>query len=182
MKTLDIPKEHFIGSYFIDEKVCDDMLKFFWLSKHRHHHSELSFDVKKSIEIGINPNENSEPNISYLDEIKKCLWEYGKVYDQSWKLCLNEHYNIQHYNKGEGFFKWHCERTKKRYADRFLVFMTYLNDVDDGGTEFKYQNIEIKARKGLTLIWPSEWTHTHRGVISKTKEKTIVTGWFHLNE
>jgi len=182
MKTLDIPKEHYIGSYFIDEKVCDDMLDFFWSSKHRHHHSELSFDIKKSIEMGINPNQNFEPNISYLNEIKKCLIEYGKAYDQSWQLCVNEHYNIQHYNKGEGFFKWHCERTTTRFANRFLVFMTYLNDVDDGGTEFKYQNIEIKARKGLTLIWPSEWTHTHRGVISKTKEKTIVTGWFHLNE
>ena len=56
--------------------------------------------------------------------------------------------------------------------------MTYLNDVDDGGTEFMHQNIITPAVKGLTLIWPADWTHAHRGVISKTKEKYIITGWF----
>jgi hypothetical protein len=55
--------------------------------------------------------------------------------------------------------------------------MTYLNDVDDGGTEFYYQKTIIKAEKGLTLIWPADWTYTHKGQISNTKEKTIITGW-----
>ena len=58
--------------------------------------------------------------------------------------------------------------------------MTYLNDVKDGGTEFLHQNITTPAKKGLTLIWPAFWTHTHRGVISKTKEKYIVTGWINF--
>jgi len=26
-------------------------------------------------------------------------------------------------------------------------------------------------------MWPSDFTHTHRGIISKTKEKYILTGW-----
>jgi len=182
MKTLNIPKEHFIGSYFIDEKVCDDMLKYFWSNKNRHEQTKMNHNVKKSIEMGINPNDKFEPNLSYLNELKNCFSKYGKEYEHDWTLGINENYNIQHYNKGDGFYKWHCERVIKRFADRILVFMTYLNDVDDGGTEFKFQNIEIKARKGLTLIWPADWTHTHRGVISKTKEKTIITGWFHLNE
>ena len=59
-----------------------------------------------------------------------------------------------------------------------LVFMTYLNDVLDGGTEFKYQKLITKAKKGLTLIWPSDFTHTHKGQISNTSEKYIITGWF----
>ena len=37
--------------------------------------------------------------------------------------------------------------------------------------------IKTKAKKGLTLIW-LDFTHTHKGVVSKTKEKYIVTGWF----
>ena len=60
--------------------------------------------------------------------------------------------------------------------------MTYLNSVEDGGTEFKYQNLITPAKKGLTLIWPAQWTHTHRGQISGTKEKYIVTGWFNFHE
>ena len=63
---------------------------------------------------------------------------------------------------------------------RALVFMTYLNDVEDGGTEFLHQNVYTPAKKGLTLIWPAYWTHTHRGVVSKLKEKYIVTGWINF--
>ena len=59
-----------------------------------------------------------------------------------------------------------------------LVWMTYLNDVDDGGTEFENQKFSSPAKKGLTLFWPADWTYTHRGIISYTKEKYIVTGWF----
>ena len=46
--------------------------------------------------------------------------------------------------------------------------------------KFLHQNITTPAKKGLTLIWPAFWTHTHRGVISKTKEKYIVTGWINF--
>ena len=30
--------------------------------------------------------------------------------------------------------------------------MTYLNNVENGGTEFYYQNLRVEAKKGLTLI------------------------------
>ena len=57
--------------------------------------------------------------------------------------------------------------------------MTYLNDVEDGGgTEFKYQGLRHNAKKGKTLIWPSDFTHTHRGQKSPTQEKYIATSWF----
>ena len=75
---------------------------------------------------------------------------------------------------------WHCERSDIATCKRVLVFMTYLNDLPDGGTMFKNQDLTIPAKKGLTLIWPAEWTHTHKGQISNTKEKYIVTGWYHL--
>ena len=42
----------------------------------------------------------------------------------------------------------------------------------------QYQNKTFKAKKGDTLIWPSGWTHTHRGIVSQTQEKYIITGWW----
>ena len=34
-------------------------------------------------------------------------------------------------------------------ASRHMVFMTYLNDVSDGGeTEFYHQDVKVKAEKG----------------------------------
>ena len=59
------------------------------------------------------------------------------------------------------------------------MFMTYLNDVTDAGqTEFKIQKRKVNARRGKTLIWPVDWTHTHRGIVSPTQSKYIVGGWF----
>ena len=56
--------------------------------------------------------------------------------------------------------------------------MTYLNDVEEGGsTYFSHYDLEIQPRKGLTLIWPAEWTHAHRGNILKEGSKYIITGW-----
>jgi hypothetical protein len=83
---------------------------------------------------------------------------------------------------GEGFYEWHCERGGYPASHRVLVYMTYLNDVENGGTEFKFQKIKIDAKKGLTLIWPSDFTHTHRGIISNEEEKYIITGWFSFIE
>ena len=59
--------------------------------------------------------------------------------------------------------------------------MTYLTDVvgEGGETEFYYQKLKIKPKKGLTLIWPSDWTHTHRGIPAPDEEKVIITGWIH---
>ena len=56
--------------------------------------------------------------------------------------------------------------------------MTYLNDIPNGGgTEFKfYPDFKVNAKKGLSLMWPTDFTHTHRGVVSEY-EKYIVTGW-----
>lgn len=88
--------------------------------------------------------------------------------------------NIQHYKKGGGFHVWHSERTGA-VRNREFVFMTYLNDVPDGGTEFFHQGKIVKAEKGKTLIWPAGHTHIHRGQISHTHEKYIVTGWYGYN-
>ena len=65
---------------------------------------------------------------------------------------------------------------------RVLAFMTYLNTVEEAGTEFKFQNFKATAKKGKTLIWPTDFTHTHRGVISLSKEKYIITGWLSFIE
>ena len=90
-----------------------------------------------------------------------------------------EDVNLQWYPGKGGFKTWHYERGTKGNMNRVLVFMTYLNDVENGGTHFKYQDITTPAIKGLTVIWPPDWTHTHKGQISDDK-KIIATGWFTL--
>ena len=95
---------------------------------------------------------------------------------------INEAFNLQHYAPTQGFKQLHAERTGVKMSKRVLVFMTYLNDVPGGGTQFPSQSFTAPAEKGLTLIWPAEWTHAHVGQISPTNDKYIITGWYSFNE
>ena len=53
----------------------------------------------------------------------------------------------------------------------------YLNDVPNGGTEFFHQKYICEAKKGKILIFPANFAYSHRGQISMTHEKYILTGW-----
>ena len=60
--------------------------------------------------------------------------------------------------------------------------MTYLNDVEKGGsTFFKHYDLEIYPQKGVTLIWPAEWTHAHKGNKIISGSKYIITGWMNIS-
>ena len=87
--------------------------------------------------------------------------------------------NVQKYEPGQGFKIYHYENNGTAGAiNRHLVYMTYLNDVPDGGTHFLFQDFECPAIKGLTIIWPAPWMYTHKSIISHTSTKYIVTGWY----
>ena len=75
----------------------------------------------------------------------------------------------------------HSERMGLDTSHRLFAWMTYLNDVESGGeTEFSHYGIQIKPKKGKTLIWPSEWTHAHCGNVLNSGVKYIITGWMHF--
>ena len=186
------PKQSFIGGWYMPEKICDDLIAYYEDNKDKAF-SGARFDKKENIEVVDDmrmPLDLSNPHQSFINYVKKLqevLNNYTLKYDDSQRLPeyqLEQHTNLQKYEPGQGYKVWHFEddgkiiNTTLGNARRLLVFMTYLNDVDDGGTEFKYQNITTPAKKGLTLIWPAPWTHTHRGQISHTKTKYITTGWF----
>ncbi|MDE3271536.1 2OG-Fe(II) oxygenase [Pseudoalteromonas sp. SSM20] len=93
----------------------------------------------------------------------------------------------QKYTAGEGGYPyWHSEvYPQKGHNDslhRILLFMFYLNDVEEGGeTEFYYQNKKIKPKQGSMVIAPAYFTHTHRGCIPVSNDKYIVTSWVLFN-
>ena len=141
--------------------------------------------IKESTDIVIQSSNNENIIGEYREHLQNILNLYLKKYNYADKVdpfYIIEDYNLQKYPKGGGYKKWHFENTGPKSMSRKLVFMTYLNDVENGGTEFYYQNLRVEAKKGLTLIWPAEWTHSHRGVISETNEKMIITGWFNYED
>ena len=92
---------------------------------------------------------------------------------------INFTFNMQRFLPGEGYHKFHCERASWGAQERLGVWMIYLNDVHDRGwTEFFYQQHYEVPRVGKIVCWPSDFTHTHRGIVSPTETKYILTGWF----
>lgn len=183
--------ESFIYEYQLEDlKLCDDLINYHKNnSEYKHqgrignNQSIVDTNYKDSIDVNIIPNSKVQCIIDYYKHLEIVLNHYLKKYPYSPNnIHTLENMKIQHYKKGGGYPTWHCERMSNNPIEstRTLVFMTYLNNVDDGGTEWFYQNYKTKAVKGLTLIWPSDFTHTHRGIISNTKEKYIITGWFNF--
>ena len=163
-----------------DTSLCDDLVTYYNSSSEYKQHGESNGGDKVSTDVTVHSNSTNESVLKYLDFLRSALASYQKTYDAfSFTVGFSEPWNIQHYKPSEGFFNWHCERGMHQTFQRALVFMTYLNDVDDGGeTEWLYQERKLQPKKGLTAIWPTDFTHTHRGVVSPTQPKTIATGWF----
>jgi hypothetical protein len=85
---------------------------------------------------------------------------------------------IQKTKVGEGYHVWHCENAEMKARNRILAFSVYLNDVAEGGeTEFLYQKCRFKPKKNTMLVWPSQFTHVHRGNPPLSNDKYIITGW-----
>jgi len=63
-------------------------------------------------------------------------------------------------------------------SSRHLGFMTFLDDVTDNGTiNWYYQNLQIKPEKGLTIVFPCNWTYIHTISPSDTQDSVILSSW-----
>lgn len=186
-----------LQEYLQDITICDELIKIHKLSKDKklghvglNGNPIVELSKKSSTDVTFyihNINENNTLK-NYFDQLQNII----EIYIKKYPMCnfysawgIEEGFNIQHYKPNEGYFSWHTERTSaiSENCNRHLVFMTYLNDVNNKGeTEFYHQKLKVKPKKGLTLIWPADWTHTHRGITSPTEEKYILTGWFNFLE
>lgn len=169
----------------LSEEVCKQFIEQFENSKELHQ-SNSNGALKKSTDIVFRPEYYQLPEWNGLiNQMLLSLNDGLDEYIEKFEVLnhMNQFqlttFNMQRYTQGEGFYGWHCERNgQKEYLNRMLVWMIYLNDVKDGGTEFLYQKHKVDCEQGKLLIWPSDWTHTHRGIISNDETKYILTGWY----
>jgi len=174
----------------VPEDECKKIINYF------ESHSELHFegfvggnkkgdDFKKDTEISCNFDKSQGP--CWISKyINTALTEYIKQYPEIDRLELFEkchNFKLQRYFPSEGYFLYHCENygSSEQIVSRVLAWMIYLNDVKDGGyTEFPNQKKKYQPRAGDVLLWPAYFTHTHRGITSKSQTKYIATGWFNF--
>jgi hypothetical protein len=183
---------NFIGGWYLDQPdLCEKIIDFFEGNPSMHEAGSTFYGVdvsrKNSIDLVIRPKDLRNPTHAifknYLQELHRCFIDY---LDQ-WPF-LNDPlkevdigaFNIQKYRVGGHFSKVHTERASVFTMHRALVWMTYLNDVEEGGhTHFAHYGLDVKPERGKTLIWPTDWTHAHTGNLVTAGVKYIVTGWMH---
>lgn len=186
--STDSTSPTFVDGWYIDPDICDGLIDFFKEDNYfpraaGETMSGVNSLLKESVDKPLS-NRTADPRINaYLGALQDCLNLYLEKYQFASNVRpfgLLDLMNIQYYPPGGGYKVFHAERNGSPTTTyRHLVFMTYLNDVTDGGgTEWFYQNLTIQPEKGLTVIWPTDWTHTHRGIVSPTQEKFIITGWY----
>lgn len=75
----------------------------------------------------------------------------------------------------DDYYNWHVDVGDKPTSMRMLAIIWYLNDVEEGGaTEFRYQGVEVKPKRGKAVVFPPYWTHLHRGQRPTSEPKYMV--------
>jgi prolyl 4-hydroxylase len=101
----------------------------------------------------------------------KKMDEYQAIYNQRLGLTIPvpdsaeiSPMRIKRYVAGTGeAFQPHFDAIYEA-ANRYLVFLWYLNDVDEGGeTEFCDLDLKVPARAGRLLMFPPYWMFQHAG-------------------
>jgi hypothetical protein len=195
MKQVTLPKPNldpnFIGSWILDPpSVCDELINYFECNQYKQHRGVttggLHVDAKNSIDISISPKDLKRSGNEVFEQYFLGLFACYKDYVVQWPFLATfakdlqiGRFTIQRYQSGQHFKNTHSERCSLDTLHRVFAWMTYLNDVelkDGGSTFFSHYGIEVQPRKGLTLIWPAEWTHAHRGNVLHAESKYIMTG------
>ncbi len=192
-KSTLIP--NFIGSWMIEPpSLCDELITYFEsnIAKQQVGVSGVgrNLSVKNRRDISIAPNQLDLPGNEvfklYINSLFTCYKDYLVQWPFLAEIAQNLEmgsFNLGRYQRGQHFQKMHTERADLGSLHRVLAWMTYLNDVDEGGeTYFSHYGLNIKPRKGLTIIWPAEWTHAHKGNVLLGESKYMITGWLTFSD
>jgi hypothetical protein len=144
----------FLEEYTISDQVVDKIVEFYKKNEDQAIQGQVDGGVDKNVkdskDIVVPTTYEEEPFITYKNELHNCIELYGRKY----------------------------ELLKTIYSFGLIEPLVIQKYSKGGGFKIIYQNKTIKAVKGKTVIWPSDWTHSHKGQISHTKEKLIITGWY----
>ena len=159
---------NFIGSWILkDKEMCDEIVNFFEANPSDQGAGCIGGGVdesqKKTTDIPIKPKQLEQEKYkifnTYINNVVNCFNDYKEQWPflNTIKGMEIGTFNLQKYSPGGHFSAVHTERACSSTMHRVLAFMTYLNDVEEGGeTSFHYYDINVKPKKGKTIIWRSE--------------------------
>jgi hypothetical protein len=186
------------------QKYCEDLIKWFEYNNTEGSGGRKNTVSRQEHEGGISKthkdseiywlgydNRMLSRNDILLAEFNKIVWKayakfktvYGAGLDQLGLHKMSPSIKIQRYQPTQGYHVWHSEVTNHGNAGRVLVCLLYLNTVEEGGeTEFLYQKMRVPAVQGTLAMFPTTWTHLHRGNPPLKGNKYVINTWLEFAE
>jgi hypothetical protein len=185
---MSVDIENFVGVFedAFSKEYCDSIIDYF-----EHFHSKGCSTTRQQEQPGISKTSKDTStvwgdirNTEFLPAFNKKFWECYNLYVDKYDVikASAQHnvytWKIQKSVVGQGYHIWHYEGDNRTTCNRILAWILYLNDVEEGGeTEFLYYPKRIKPKAGTLILWPSAFTHTHRGNPPISNVKYIINGW-----
>jgi hypothetical protein len=166
----------------LDSKTCNSIIDIYESNTDKH--ERIDNDFKPSFTQFDLTTHNSlytevhNKLIGSTFDYKDLYYEhvYSKVFPEKYAF---EHFRIKKYNPGgQDRFDTHVDVQDYSSARRFLSFMWYLNDVDDGG-QTVFSDLTITPKQGKLVIFPPLWMFPHRGEPPTKEPKYIVSTYLH---
>jgi hypothetical protein len=185
----DIYIQNFIGLYhdLVPVGTCSNLIKYY----------DTQVNSGANVRLGENYSSNKalgrqdasifvtdyESGIakSITGAVQVAIDKYYKTFFTAEPIkVVGEDIKIQKTAPRGGYHAWHCEADSITRQHRVLTWTLYLNDIPEGEgeTEFLWQGIRIQPKQGTVCIFPTAFTHTHRGNPVYSQDKYIATGWF----
>ena len=191
LKNIVMDLKDYIVSYddALDINTCKTIIEYF----NEDHDSVTRYDAEMcgfsclnlTDEVEVKKNSKWEPiNNQVIQSIKSCAEKYMKEVDceRYWPRQNSlEQVKINKYQfKTDDRFDRHIDVGDHNSARRFLTYVMYLNDVEEGGaTYFNTVDVEIPAKCGRVLMFPSTWTFPHTYVAPKNVDKYAISTYLH---
>ena len=163
---------------------CQQLIQKFEASSDQQVRTELE-NHRHFTEININHHKDWEGFVLGLyDKFKPYVERYKKdcnIQFNQWPEKYGfEQMRFKKYNAdGVDEFKSHVDVGDYNSARRFLVFLLYLDDNEQGQTGFDEYNIKVQPEPGRLLMFPPMWTYLHTAYKPKDKPKYIIGSYLH---
>jgi prolyl 4-hydroxylase len=169
----------------LDTNICNYLINLFEENVDKHERIENSkkpnftqFNLTENCKITDEVNAIHNYLISKVFEYKKIYYEF--VDDRCFPAEHNfEQFRIKKYfPEKEDQFDTHVDVMDYDSSRRFLSFMWYLNDVNEGG-ETVFENLTIRPKQGSMIVFPPLWIFPHRGNPPISNTKYIMSTYLH---
>ncbi len=133
-------------------------------------------------ELNLDPLSDEAFRVMILDNMYRHTELYNQALNQPITLPATDKISelmMKHYKTtGAERFQVHFDSIGLK-ANRYLVFLWYLNDVTEGGgTEFPELGMTVQPKAGRLVIFPPYWMYQHIGQQPISNDKYILSTYF----